>query len=812
MRMTARLVGAVLLATTAVGCSSPSSQGTDAGTDASADVVAADVAADRQPADTGKDLTPDALPDTQADAQLDTPPDAAQLDTQPDAGQPDITADWALPDTAVDLVLSDIAVDSGTDGSTGPETAADIPPDACQPACDGKECGDDGCGGTCGTCAECGELCMDGLCTATGCDDGDPCTEDDQCVDGLCAGAPVVCDDENACTTDLCDPAAGGCVFTPVTSNSCLPHIEVDFPPRAATLLGGESKTITVTGTVTSGGGPISSLTVQGKECPVDSGSGEFSLEVPVNVGANTLVLEAVDSLGATGRRVQGFHWSTAYVAPPAEMLPAELVDPGYGSWWGKDAVDDAVHDLPADDLATVDEIAYKSMDPATWVKNPVISGQAMWGLGIYQMSAVNPTFSSSTLSLSVISEGLQAQGVMTSVGYDLEVKKTGCGGGFLEPCFGADSYAGTMDLSSVVMTGVLGLSSSLSVTSTEVVLNDLDVNLDGTIGYLLNWLLDVLVPQIQLKIADQWTTHLEKVTIPLLEDALELQPGSTDLSVALGMADAQPVEVTLSRELSSSAKEPGGGLELGYRTQAASPSRGVPLGEPFDGNLGVPQRVGCGSGQQLLSVPGIASREVVYADDTVNQVLRAAWWGGLFETALAATSEDPLLVDAGVENLELSLSASLPPLVSDCTPDGALRLSLAEMVVQASFDCQGQAVELLLFASLDAPAQLQITDGALGLEVVSVESLEVEFSSPEDELPPSFADVASALQQVLAARLSEALKVGQPLLLLPLYGVDLSEHVGEVPGSVVLTMAPSPSPDDVSRSDGNTVISGSLE
>lgn len=35
--------------------------------------------------------------------------------------------------------------------------------DACQPDCDGKECGENGCGGTCGDC-ENGELCENGLC------------------------------------------------------------------------------------------------------------------------------------------------------------------------------------------------------------------------------------------------------------------------------------------------------------------------------------------------------------------------------------------------------------------------------------------------------------------------------------------------------------------------------------------------------------------------------------------------------------------------------------------------------------------------
>jgi len=48
----------------------------------------------------------------------------------------------------------------------------------------------------------------------TPCDDGDVCTEFDSCAAGLCIGAGVVCDDGNPCTDDLCDSAAGGCVAT----------------------------------------------------------------------------------------------------------------------------------------------------------------------------------------------------------------------------------------------------------------------------------------------------------------------------------------------------------------------------------------------------------------------------------------------------------------------------------------------------------------------------------------------------------------------------------------------------------------------
>src|SRR5262245_49826743 len=45
------------------------------------------------------------------------------------------------------------SLDGGHD--VGPDAGE---PDACTPACDGKECGDDGCGGTCHSCPS-GERC-----------------------------------------------------------------------------------------------------------------------------------------------------------------------------------------------------------------------------------------------------------------------------------------------------------------------------------------------------------------------------------------------------------------------------------------------------------------------------------------------------------------------------------------------------------------------------------------------------------------------------------------------------------------------------
>lgn len=60
----------------------------------------------------------------------------------------------------------------------------------------------------------------DGVCVTvpvaagTDCDDQDPCTTADSCVDDVCKGVAIECDDSNSCTVDTC--TEGKCTTTPV--------------------------------------------------------------------------------------------------------------------------------------------------------------------------------------------------------------------------------------------------------------------------------------------------------------------------------------------------------------------------------------------------------------------------------------------------------------------------------------------------------------------------------------------------------------------------------------------------------------------
>jgi len=66
--------------------------------------------------------------------------------------------------------------------------------------CEEKDCGDDGCGGSCGDCVEAQEECVDGLCTCIPACDGKECGPDG--CDGVCGTGE--CDDGLDCTADEC--------------------------------------------------------------------------------------------------------------------------------------------------------------------------------------------------------------------------------------------------------------------------------------------------------------------------------------------------------------------------------------------------------------------------------------------------------------------------------------------------------------------------------------------------------------------------------------------------------------------------------
>ncbi|MBM4353208.1 MAG: hypothetical protein FJ109_05325 [Deltaproteobacteria bacterium] len=122
------------------------------------------------------------------------------------------------------LLLSGASGCTSSDGGATDTAGGEAP--CCVPQCEGKECGDDGCGGECGDCGknqvcaptgqcecqfhQCGETCCDK--DYTSCDDGGCCDPycGNDCSDTSCLGCLPSCEGDE-CGDDGCGGTCGLC-------------------------------------------------------------------------------------------------------------------------------------------------------------------------------------------------------------------------------------------------------------------------------------------------------------------------------------------------------------------------------------------------------------------------------------------------------------------------------------------------------------------------------------------------------------------------------------------------------------------------
>ena len=156
-------------------------------------------------------LPPDATPDA---GQPDSVPDLGPADADPDAPeevQPSDTlpeADACQPDCG-----DKQCGDDGCGGSCGECMIPWVCQEGacvCQPDCTDKECGGDGCGGLCGECLGLNEICQGDLCACvdagcgeTCCNPGEVCDDGGECCVPECEG--------KQCGSDGCGGSCGEC-------------------------------------------------------------------------------------------------------------------------------------------------------------------------------------------------------------------------------------------------------------------------------------------------------------------------------------------------------------------------------------------------------------------------------------------------------------------------------------------------------------------------------------------------------------------------------------------------------------------------
>ncbi len=637
-----------------------------------------------------------------------------------------------------------------------------------------------------------GDVCTDDLCdpitacfyelNSAPCTDGSVCTQTDTCIQGDCVGAePMVCNDGNDCTLDSCDPEAG-CGSTLVAHADCRPEITVDYPPRAATIQGlAAAQKVVVSGSVESGAGPVETVTVNGEE--VELIDGKFAASVFPHVGGNTLVIIATDSFGSVRKRVQSFLWSTGYHKPVLEQPKSGMVDPGLGIWLSNAVLQQLAQALGG--LLSVLNIGDS-------IANPVFSGSG------YKVYIKNLTHSAPTLTMSSKVGGLKMTVAITNIKAKVDAP------GKCEECiFGAcidfcPDFDGDMKVSAVVANADVHLfvenhQLKADVTNVAVSVSGADVDIDGVIGFIIDPVIDSVVDDL---IGDL-EKDLEGTVAEQIEPALEDGLGALAFESSFDMPSFDPaggsVPVEMKTDFSSVQFDATGGA-IRLRTGAYSPKV-----TPYD-KLGALARVGCNAAEQVLVVPKASPFELVLSDDMINELLYAAWNGGLLEFDVPADMlADADLTAYGITDLAVSLSGMSAPTLSDCEI-GDLDVHIGDMRVIADLVLLGTPLTIEMYISFTAGFEFALLDGELGLGFTKIKTLDSEITVLQDDLIGSEGLVADMVNGSLVPSLLSGLD-GGALGGIPLPAMEFSE-------GVTLTIVP----ETVERMGGNTVVGGDLK
>ena len=161
----------------------------------------------------------------EGDATATTEADDTTATAEADDATATTEADDATATTEADDATATTEADDAGPSAADTNTPAEEDTAECTPACEGKACGDDGCGGSCGTCDEgeactgegtCASVCIPDCSAATCGDDGcggscGECGADETCTEGACVANCTPMCDGMSCGDDGCGGSCGSC-------------------------------------------------------------------------------------------------------------------------------------------------------------------------------------------------------------------------------------------------------------------------------------------------------------------------------------------------------------------------------------------------------------------------------------------------------------------------------------------------------------------------------------------------------------------------------------------------------------------------
>ena len=669
------------------------------------------------------------------------------------------------------------------------------------PCTEGDSCAAGICKGTKATECDDGNPCTDDVCDAkfaggchypnntAACDDGDPCTVGDVCSKGSCKATAANCDDGNPCTVGTCE-GEGGCVFEVSSAPGCNIDVQITSPPRAVTLTG--STKITVKGKVTSPIAPLDVLTINGKVVKPKS-NGTFTTTLSAEHGLNIIEALASDMMGNSDKAVRSFQYSTKYLPMSSSNPEASKMTKGIYVYLGPEAIDDGNHALSdADDLATIFEIIISAFDIGALLPNPLVNN------GDYKVTIKNVSLQPAKVKLTPIPSGLNLWVSIKALkaNVDADGKCTFC-----------PSASGKITIQEILIISDVDIKASggkveATLKNTDVILINPDVDVDGILGSIFDFLIDFIVDQFAPTIENAFKSELGKVIPDTLEDALGSLAFDTTFDVPALLPGAKAVTVKLKTGLETTFWTDDGGT---LRMWAAATTKK----KISHGGLGTLRRNGCLSGSnESLAMTMEDPLQFGLGDDVLNQILYSLWWGGGLQFPVPPSLLGGVdLTEFGVEDLKLTVDFLLPPVVTSCNVYKDLQLQFGDVKVHVTGKLFGQALELDLYASAKSYVELQADSKGLGLAVTDFAQIATDVVVLTPGLQSAEKLIDEKVGQDLVPLLFDQLGGGS-LAGFPIPEIDLGGLADGIPEGTAIAIDPK----KVFRKLGWTIVSGKIK
>lgn len=509
------------------------------------------------------------------------------------------------------------------------------------------------------------------------------------------------------------------------------PMLSIIYPARGATIKGKPSVTIVASVNDTLSG--ISKLMINGQELtPADYiKSGQLTYQLPkIHQGLNTVEIAIENSMGQKASETRGFQFSYKYYDVDSANPDASMIPDAVKAYLGRSFFDDGDHTMPADDVATIIENIVGGLKIESLIPNPIASA------GPYKVFIRHIGYDKPTVSLSPEKDHLLLGLVINN--FDMEVEAEGKCEFIIDWCpdvtgfVNVDSFV--VDMAIYIVMDENGVFQS-SLEFADFQINGLDIDLDGFIGDLLDWLIDSLVDIFEDAIEEAIKSQIETMLNDMMGDLLSKFRISESIPIP-SILGSEPTEISFSTVPSAFVLDhPGFWLDMDAVIYG-------PAGVGHD-NLGSIARADClKANVDEFEIPQDAQVGFAAFDDVLNQALYAVWNTGTLNLSIGDDILGGLDLPAIVLK-KVDLDFFEPPILTscntsyvfdpetftgECTPDAdqILQLQLGDLYARIEAEIFGSPMYMEVFVQAIALADMYPGEDEAGNSTIAIRLLNV--------------------------------------------------------------------------------------